>query len=277
MRTEQSPGAYTRTAGGSRPPRSESTSATPPGAAGDGGPGAVPAPLLDRRPGPVPGRRGARRRGVRDQAGAGDRDDQRALDAGVPARWVAGDEVYGADPRLAGCLEGRSIGYVLAIAGNRRLPVDAASSPTAAQLAAALPRQAWQVRSAGAGAHGTSAPPRYRGPGPAEEGAAGDRLPLPRLSDQGVTEPPSPPLPPLPPVAAASADVAERAPLLRPPTKMAAAEMARASPPLPPLPPAPPVCRVVRAGSSSMVWSSNMIPPECPWKWCREGMSLEMV
>src|SRR3954470_11773170 len=26
----------------------------------------------------------------------------RALDAGVPARWVAGDEVYGADPRLAG-------------------------------------------------------------------------------------------------------------------------------------------------------------------------------
>jgi hypothetical protein len=39
---------------------------------------------------------------------------------GVPASWVTGDEVYGADPRLAGCLEGRSIGYVLAIAGNRR-------------------------------------------------------------------------------------------------------------------------------------------------------------
>jgi SRSO17 transposase len=83
---------------------------------------------------------------------------ERALDAGVPARWVTADEVYGADPRLIGCLESRGIGYVLAIAGNRRLPVDAAASRTAAQLAADLPRSAWQVRSAGAGAHG---PRRY--------------------------------------------------------------------------------------------------------------------
>src|SRR5947209_8452892 len=83
---------------------------------------------------------------------------ERALDAGVPARWVTGDEVYGADPRLARALEARGIGYVLAIAGNRRLPVDAASSLTAAQIAAELPAHAWQVRSAGAGAHG---PRRY--------------------------------------------------------------------------------------------------------------------
>jgi SRSO17 transposase len=83
---------------------------------------------------------------------------ERALDAGVPACWVTGDEVYGADPRLAGCLESRGVGYVLAIAGNRRLPVGATSSLTAAQLAADLPRRAWQVRSAGAGAHG---PRRY--------------------------------------------------------------------------------------------------------------------
>jgi SRSO17 transposase len=34
----------------------------------------------------------------------------RALDAGVPASWVAGDEVYGADPKLRACLEGRGIG-----------------------------------------------------------------------------------------------------------------------------------------------------------------------
>ena len=71
---------------------------------------------------------------------------ERALDAGVPARWVTADEVYGADPRLARALEARRIGYVLAIAGNRRLPVDAASSLTAAQLAAELPAHAWQVR-----------------------------------------------------------------------------------------------------------------------------------
>lgn len=74
---------------------------------------------------------------------------ERALDAGVPARWVTADEVYGADPRLAGCL---------AIAGHRRLPVAAATTRTAAQMAADLPRRAWQVRSAGAGAHG---PRRY--------------------------------------------------------------------------------------------------------------------
>src|SRR3954470_6655212 len=34
----------------------------------------------------------------------------RALDAQVPARWVAGDEVYGADPDLRAALEARPIG-----------------------------------------------------------------------------------------------------------------------------------------------------------------------
>jgi SRSO17 transposase len=34
----------------------------------------------------------------------------RALDAGVPAAWVTGDEVYGADPRLPAELEARGIG-----------------------------------------------------------------------------------------------------------------------------------------------------------------------
>jgi SRSO17 transposase len=79
---------------------------------------------------------------------------ERALDAGVPAGWVTADEVYGGDPRLARCLESRGIGYVMAIAGNRRLPTDAGTVRTATQLAAELPEHAWQVRSAGAGAHG---------------------------------------------------------------------------------------------------------------------------
>jgi SRSO17 transposase len=34
----------------------------------------------------------------------------RALDAGVPAAWVTGDEVYGADPGLRAELETRGIG-----------------------------------------------------------------------------------------------------------------------------------------------------------------------
>src|SRR5437764_5568556 len=44
----------------------------------------------------------------------------RALDAGVPAWWVAGDEVYGADPGLRDELEHRGIGYVLAVACSHR-------------------------------------------------------------------------------------------------------------------------------------------------------------
>jgi SRSO17 transposase len=77
----------------------------------------------------------------------------RALDAGVPAAWVAGDEVYGADPGLRAELEARGVGYVLAIAGNRRLPT-AAGPIRADALAAALPRRAWQRLSAGPGAKG---------------------------------------------------------------------------------------------------------------------------
>jgi SRSO17 transposase len=77
----------------------------------------------------------------------------RALAAGVPAAWLAGDEVYGADPLLRAELEARRVGYVLAIAGNRRLPT--AAGPLRADiLAAGLPRQAWQRLSAGPGAKG---------------------------------------------------------------------------------------------------------------------------
>src|SRR4051794_13193583 len=77
----------------------------------------------------------------------------RALDGGVPAAWVTGDEVYGADPDLRAALEARRVGYVLAIAGNRRLPT-AAGPVRADALAAALPARAWQRLSAGPGAKG---------------------------------------------------------------------------------------------------------------------------
>lgn len=77
----------------------------------------------------------------------------RALDAGVPARWVAGDEVYGADPGLRAELETRRVGYVLAIGCDRRVPT-AAGLLRADEIAAGLPRRAWQRLSAGAGAKG---------------------------------------------------------------------------------------------------------------------------
>jgi SRSO17 transposase len=39
----------------------------------------------------------------------------RALDAGVPAGWVTGDEVYGQHYRLRAGLEHRRMPYVLAV------------------------------------------------------------------------------------------------------------------------------------------------------------------
>jgi SRSO17 transposase len=45
----------------------------------------------------------------------------RALRAGTPARWVAGDEVYGNDPGLRAECEAQRIGYVLAIGCDRRV------------------------------------------------------------------------------------------------------------------------------------------------------------
>jgi len=80
----------------------------------------------------------------------------RALDAGVPAAWVAADEVYGADPALRAALERRGTGYVLAIACHRRV-TSGGVTLRADDLAARLPTRAWQQLSAGPGAKG----PRY--------------------------------------------------------------------------------------------------------------------
>jgi SRSO17 transposase len=77
----------------------------------------------------------------------------RALDAGVPAAWVAGDEVYGADPGLRACLEARGVGYVLAVACDH--PVRAGGATYRADaLLARVPARAWQQVSCGKGAKG---------------------------------------------------------------------------------------------------------------------------
>ena len=76
-----------------------------------------------------------------------------ALDAGVPARWVAGDEVYGNDPKLRAALETRGVGYVLAVSCDHRIPT--AGGPVRADsVARGLPAQSWQRLSAGAGSKG---------------------------------------------------------------------------------------------------------------------------
>ncbi|NMO03406.1 IS701 family transposase [Gordonia sp. TBRC 11910] len=76
-----------------------------------------------------------------------------ALDAGVPACWVAGDEVYGADPTLRTMLPDRKIGYVLGVAANRTVPT-AGGDIRVDELADGLRARAWRRLSAGDGATG---------------------------------------------------------------------------------------------------------------------------
>ena len=77
----------------------------------------------------------------------------RALDAGVPAGRVAGDEVYGAATKLRAALEERGVGYMLAVACDHQ--VTTAAGPLRADaLVAGLPKRAWQRLSAGPGTKG---------------------------------------------------------------------------------------------------------------------------
>jgi SRSO17 transposase len=81
----------------------------------------------------------------------------RALSAGVPARWVTGDTVYGNDAKLREELEHRPQAYVLAVASNTQVwSVDAEGRhyETLAEYVARQDATAWQELSAGAGAKG---------------------------------------------------------------------------------------------------------------------------
>ncbi|WP_204081903.1 IS701 family transposase [Mycobacterium riyadhense] len=74
-----------------------------------------------------------------------------ALEAGVSASWVAGDEVYGADSGLRATCRNRGIGYVLAVARNHHV---VAAGTRVDELAAGAPGFGWQKLSAGAGSKG---------------------------------------------------------------------------------------------------------------------------
>ncbi len=77
----------------------------------------------------------------------------RAVTARAPARWVAGDEVYGNDPKLRAGIAGHGLGFVLAVAKDHRI-LTAAGTRRAIDLAVCLPARAWQQMSAGDGAKG---------------------------------------------------------------------------------------------------------------------------
>ncbi|CAL9330668.1 IS701 family transposase ISSav2 [Streptomyces sp. enrichment culture] len=77
----------------------------------------------------------------------------RFLDAGHQAAWVAGDEVYGGNPKLRDALEKRGTGYILAVACSHEVTTGAGKF-RADTLAKKVPKRAWQKLSAGAGAKG---------------------------------------------------------------------------------------------------------------------------
>ena len=76
-----------------------------------------------------------------------------AVTAGLPCRWVAGDEAYGNDPRLAARLRALRLGYVLAVACSHQVRTGLGVYRVDV-LAASLPTSAWQRVSAGRGAKG---------------------------------------------------------------------------------------------------------------------------
>jgi SRSO17 transposase len=78
---------------------------------------------------------------------------QRALAAGVPARWVTGDSVYGDDRRLRMWLEGQPQAYVLAVSGKEYVWLGW-EQRRVNTLLAGLPIDGWTRLSAGEGAKG---------------------------------------------------------------------------------------------------------------------------
>ena len=82
---------------------------------------------------------------------------ERAVEAGVPFRWVTGDEVYGSDRNLRRWLEGADIPHVLTIKSNEKLWVLTDKGPgqvRADRLASQVEESAWVRLSAGKGAKG---------------------------------------------------------------------------------------------------------------------------
>jgi len=83
---------------------------------------------------------------------------ERALDAGVPAKWVVADEVYGSDGKFRRALEVRDQAYVLAVKSNEKPttwpPYAPPGQVAVSEVAGVLEPEAWQRLSCGDGAQG---------------------------------------------------------------------------------------------------------------------------
>jgi SRSO17 transposase len=78
---------------------------------------------------------------------------ERALKAEVPFSWVAGDEVYGGNPKLRSWLEDQQVRYVMAVRCSEVITVPAGPR-RADELAALVPAGGWQRLSCADGSKG---------------------------------------------------------------------------------------------------------------------------
>jgi SRSO17 transposase len=99
----------------------------------------------------------------------GKRMIDRAVAAGVPARWVTADAVYGADYHFRAAIEGHGLGYVVGVRSDHCVCVGFRQARVKALLAE-VPAGAWHRRSCGPGAKGPRwydwAVTRTNSPGP---------------------------------------------------------------------------------------------------------------
>ncbi|WP_435876305.1 IS701 family transposase [Saccharopolyspora shandongensis] len=79
---------------------------------------------------------------------------ERASDAGVPFRWVTGDEAYGQDTKFRLWLESREIAHVVAVPKNAMVVSMELAKVRASRVIDGLDESAWHRVSCGAGAHG---------------------------------------------------------------------------------------------------------------------------
>ena len=78
---------------------------------------------------------------------------ERAVAAGVPARWVTADAVYGADYHFRAAIEGHGLGYVVGVRSDHSVCVGFRQARVKALLAE-VPADGWGRLSCGPGAKG---------------------------------------------------------------------------------------------------------------------------